>query len=131
MLRTQRSRRFLKPEKSAIFRILAKGDRIKNVWKADILEMAESNLCYVECGANQDGAMESDCDHYLLSYEHFHLQNLPSKMSLKNLCLPQHLECRCGLTATVTSLQDTWNKGADQTLQGKRLSSKNYAAYAT
>ena len=52
-------------------------------------------------------------------------------MGLKNLCLPEYLECRCGPTATMTSLQDTWNEGPDQALQGKRISARNYAAYAT
>ena len=37
----------------------------------------------------------------------------------------------CGQTATVTSLKVTWNEGSDQALQGKRLSSRNNAAYAT
>ena len=37
----------------------------------------------------------------------------------------------CGPTATVTSLKVTWNEGPDQAIQGKRLSSRNYAAYAT
>ena len=36
-----------------------------------------------------------------------------------------------GPTATVTSLKVTWNEGPDQAIQGKRLSSRNYAAYAT
>ena len=71
------------------------------------------------------------CDYYLLSYEHFYPQNLPSKMDKKKCFLPQQLQCRCGLTATVTSLKVTWNEGSDQALQGKRLSSRNNAAYAT
>ena len=37
----------------------------------------------------------------------------------------------CGPTATVTSKKAAWNEGPDQPLQGKRLSSKIYAAYAT
>ena len=37
----------------------------------------------------------------------------------------------CGPTATVTSQEVSWNEGPDQALQGKRLSSRNYAAYAT
>ena len=37
----------------------------------------------------------------------------------------------CGPTATVTSLKVTWNEGPDQAFQGKRLNSRNYAAYAT
>ena len=37
----------------------------------------------------------------------------------------------CRPTATVMSLKATWNEGPDQALQGKRLSSSNYAAYAT
>ena len=37
----------------------------------------------------------------------------------------------CGPTATVTSLKVTWDEGPDQTLQLKRLSSRNYAGYAT
>ena len=74
---------------------------------------------------------KSGCDNYVLSYEHFYLQNFPSKMGMKKCFLPQQLECRCGSTATVRSLKVTWNEGPDQALQGKRLSSRNYAAYAT
>ena len=74
---------------------------------------------------------KSGCDYYLLSYNHFYITNLPSKMGLKKIFLPQQLECRCGPTATVTSLKVIWNEGPDQALQGKRLSSRNYAAYGT
>ena len=74
---------------------------------------------------------KSGCDCYLLSYEHFYLPNLPSKMGLKKCFLPQKVECRNGPTATVTSLKVTWNGGPDQALQGKRLSTGNYATYAT
>ena len=74
---------------------------------------------------------KSGCDYYLLRYEHFYLQNLPSKMGLKKCSLPQQLECRCVPTATVTSLKVTWNEGLDQALQGKRLSLGHYAAYTT
>ena len=74
---------------------------------------------------------KSSCEYYLLSYEHYYLQKLPSKISLKKCFLPQQLECRCRPTATVTSLKVTWNEGPDQALQGKRLTSGNYAAYAT
>ena len=31
---------------------------MKIFWKAEILEMAESNIFYVKCGADHDGAME-------------------------------------------------------------------------
>ena len=37
----------------------------------------------------------------------------------------------CGPIATVTSLKVTWNEDPDQALQGKWLSSRNYAAYTT
>ena len=74
---------------------------------------------------------KSGCDYYLLSYEYFYLQNLPYKMGLKMCLLPQHLEFPSGPTATVTSLKVTWNEGPHQAVQGKRLSSRNYAAYAT
>ena len=73
---------------------------------------------------------KSDCDYYLLIYEHFYLPNLPSKMALKKCFLTQQLECRCGPTATVTSLKVTWNEGPDEPLQEKRLNSTSYAAYA-
>ena len=43
---------------------------------------------------------KSGCDYYLLSYEHFYLPNLHSKIGLKKCFLPQHLECRFGPTAT-------------------------------
>ena len=74
---------------------------------------------------------KSDGDYYLLSYEHFYLPNLPSKMGFKKIFLPQQLDCPGRATATVTSLKDTWNEGFDQALQGKRFGSRNYAAYAT
>ena len=45
--------------------------------------------------------------------------------------LPQQLGCRCGPTANVKSIKATWDEGPDQALQGKRVSSRNYAAYAT
>ena len=68
---------------------------------------------------------KSDGDYYLLSYEHFYLALLPSKVGLKKCFSSQHLDCRCGPTATVTSLKVTWNENRDQALQGKRLSSRN------
>ena len=71
------------------------------------------------------------CDYCLLSYEQFYFPNLTSKMGLKKFFLPQQLECRCWPTATVTSLKVTCNEGSHQALQGKHLSSRNYAAYAT
>ena len=71
------------------------------------------------------------CDYYFLSYVHFYLPNLPSKMVLKKCFLPQQLECRCGPTPTVTSVKVTLNEGPDQAFQRKRLSSRNTAAYAT
>ena len=74
---------------------------------------------------------KSGCDYFLLSYEHFYIPNLLSKMDLKKCILPQQLKCPGGATATVTSLKDTWNEGPDQALQGKGVSSRNYAAYAT
>ena len=74
---------------------------------------------------------KSGCDYYLLSYVPFYLPNLLSKMGLKRCFLPQQLECRCGPTATVTSLKVTWNEGPDPALQERGLSSENYAAYAT
>ena len=74
---------------------------------------------------------KSGCDTYLLSYEQFYFPNLPSKMRLAMCFLPQQLECRFGPTATVTSLKITSNKDPDQAPQGKRLSSRNYAAHAT
>ena len=62
---------------------------------------------------------KSGCDNYLLSYEHFYLPNLPSKMGLKKCFLPQQMECRYGPTATVTSLKVTWNEGPDQGIMVK------------
>ena len=46
---------------------------------------------------------KSGCDYYLLSYEHFYLPSLPSKLGLKIFFLPQQLECLCGPTAAVKS----------------------------
>ena len=74
---------------------------------------------------------KSGYDYSLLSYEHFYFPNFPSKMGLKKCFLPEQLECRGGSTATVRSPKVTWNESPDQALQGKRPSSKNYAAYAT
>ena len=74
---------------------------------------------------------KSDCHFYLLSYEFFYLPNLPSKIGLKKCFLPHQLDCRCGPTATATSLKVTLNEGPDQALQRKRLSSGHYAAYTT
>ena len=74
---------------------------------------------------------KSGCDSYLLSYEHFCLPNLPSKLLLKKCFLPQQLECRCVPTATVTSLKVTWIEGPYHALQGKWLSSRNYALFET
>ena len=74
---------------------------------------------------------KSGCDYYLLSYEHFYLPILPSQMALKKSFLPQQLEYRFVPKATVTSLKVTWIEGPDQAFQGKRISSRNYAAYAT
>ena len=48
---------------------------------------------------------KSGCDYYLLSYEHFYVPNLPSKMVLKNCFLPQQFECRFGPTVTVKTLK--------------------------
>ena len=48
---------------------------------------------------------KSDGDYYLLSYEHFYLAFLPSKMCLKKCFSSQHLDYRCEPTATVTSLK--------------------------
>ena len=64
---------------------------------------------------------KSDCDYYLLSYEHFYLPNLPSKIGLKKCFFPQQMECCCGPTATVTSLEVTWNEVPHQALQGSGL----------
>ena len=50
----------------------------------------------------------------MLSYEHFYLPNLPSKLGFKKRFLPQQLERRSGPTATVMSLKVTWNEGPDQ-----------------
>ena len=74
---------------------------------------------------------KSGCVYYLLSYEHFYLQNLPSRMGLKKCFLPQQMECRYWPRATVTSRKVTWNEGPDQARHGKRLSSRNYVTYAT
>ena len=58
MLRTQRSHPFPKLEKLLIFGILAKGGLHENFWKASIIQMAESDIHKVECGADDDCAMK-------------------------------------------------------------------------
>ena len=58
MLRTQRSRPFPKLEKLLIFGILAKGGPMKFFWKASIIQMAESDIHKVDCGADDDRAMK-------------------------------------------------------------------------
>ena len=77
------------------------------------------------------GQWKSGCDYYLFSYEHYYLPTLPSQMGLKKCFLPQQLEYCFVPKATVTSLKVTWIEGPDQAFQGKRISSKSYAAYAT
>ena len=67
------------------------------------------------------------CEFYLLSYVHFYLPNLPSKMSLKKCSYRNNWNA----AATVTSLKVIWNEGPDQARQGKGLSSRDYAAYTT
>ena len=57
--RTQRSGRFPKHEKSAILGILAKGAPHEFFWKAQILEMAESDIFCVKSGAGHDAAIEN------------------------------------------------------------------------
>ena len=64
---------------------------------------------------------KSGCDYYLLSYEHFYLPNLPSKMGLKKLFLTQHLECRCGPTATFYLLNTTNPGSTRASLENCRL----------
>ena len=58
MLRTQRSRQFPKPQKSAIFGIIAKNGLHEKCFEAEIVEMAESVILCVKCGADHGGAME-------------------------------------------------------------------------
>ena len=49
MLRTQRSRPFFNLEKTGHFwHFINGGNRMKNWWKAEILEMAESDIFYVK-----------------------------------------------------------------------------------
>ena len=131
MLRTHRCRLFPKPEKSLIFGISAKGAPHEFFWKASLLQRAESDIFHVEWGADDNGAMEKWLwlifgELWAFLSPKFALQNC-----LKKCFLPQQLECRCGPTAAVTSLKVTWHEGPDQALQGKRLSFRNYAAYAT
>ena len=58
MLRTQRSRPFLKSEKLLFLAFLQRGDPMTIFWKASILQMAESDIFYVNRRADDDGAME-------------------------------------------------------------------------
>ena len=74
---------------------------------------------------------KSGCNRYLLSYEHFGLRSLPSRIGFKNLFIPQYLQCRWGPTATLTLLKVTWNEDPDQEFEEKRPFARNYAAYAT
>ena len=67
---------------------------------------------------------KSGCDYSLLSYEHFYLPHLPSKMGLKKCILPQQMECRCGPTATETSLKVTWKKVLIKYFRGSALDSE-------
>ena len=80
---------------------------MKFFWKASKIQMAESDIHKVDCGADDDRAMKKWLDYFLLSYEYFYLPNFVSKMGLKKCCLPQQLECRIEPTATVTSLKVT------------------------
>ena len=108
-MRTQSSRRFPKHKKSLIFGILATGDQMKTFWKHEILEMAESDICFVKSGHNHDAAIENCLRSLIVELEAFFcpkngLQNAP-----KNLWLTHFLEIRCSPTATVPSLKLTWN----------------------
>ena len=83
-MRTQRSRRFPKHEKSLIFGILATGDQMKTFWKHEILEMAESDVCFVKSGHNHDAAIENCLRSLIVELEAFFcpkngLQNAPKK----------------------------------------------------
>ena len=74
---------------------------------------------------------KSGCDYYLLSYEPF----LSPKFVLQNGLEKVHFTATIGIPLRKNGDCDvqkvTWNEGPDQALQGKQLSSRNDAAYAT
>ena len=122
MLRTQRSRPFLKPGKTAHFWHFNKGGLNENFmesfsftngWKWHVLCIMRRwwPWCKVQV------AVTIIC--WAMSI--FISQNLPSKLGMKKCFLPQQLECRCGPTATVTSLKATWIEGFHQAHQGSGL----------
>ena len=132
MLRTQRSRPFPKPEQWLTFDVLAKGGSHENFlegfnftksWKWHILDKLRRWWGW----CNGRVAVTFVC--WAMSI--FISQICPPKWAWKKCFLLQQLECRCGQTATVTSLKVYLNEGPDQALKGKLLISKNYSAYAT
>ena len=131
MLRTQRSRPFPKPEKWLIFSNLAKGGPHENLLERFNLKKRLEVTYFMKNEALMTMLQWiSGCDYYFLSLDHFCFPNLPSKMGMKKGFLTQQLDCHCWPKANMTSLKVTWNEGPDQALQGKRLSSRDYAAYA-
>ena len=100
-------------------------------WKASVLQMGENYIFYVKWRADDDGAMVKWLWLLFVELGAIFLPNFPSKFGLKKCFLTQQSECRCGPTATVTSLKNTSIEGPDQALQGKQFSSRIYAAYAT
>ena len=104
---------------------------MKMFWKASILQMTESDIFCVQLGTDDDGAMEKWLWLLFVELWAFISPKLALQNGLEKELSTQQLECRFGPTATVTSLKNTWNEGPDHAPRRKRLSSWNYAAYAT
>ena len=106
---------------------------MKIFWKPEVLERAESDIFCVKLGAHHDAAIGNCLRPLFVEYEAYPYilaQKMISKMRSKYLWLMHFLESRCDPTATVTSLKLTWNERPDQAVKGKRLSPRNYSAYA-
>ena len=107
---------------------------MKKFRKPEILEMAESDIFCVKLGADYDAVIENCLRPLFVEYEAYPYilaQKMISKMRSKYPWLIHFLESRCDPTATVTSLKLTWNERPDQAVKGKRLSPRNYSAYAS
>ena len=90
---------------------------MKSFWKAQILEIAESDIF---CEKNEATMTilqtEVRCHQYLPSSKHFFVQKLPSKMYSKTLTSWYFSPQGCGPKATARSLKLTRDNGADQTV---------------
>ena len=104
---------------------------MKFFWKASFLQLAECDMFCVKWGADEDSAMEKwlwllFVELWALLCPKFALQNgLKKLLFTATIWMPLRSNGDCDV------LKVTWNEGTHQAVQGKQLSSRNYAAYAT